>query len=116
MDANYSKNGTIVLGCSGGSDVGELADKLARKIARSGKAKMYCLSGLGGHIPSMVEFVKSADRIIAIDGCPALCARKIIEHLGLNAEYINIKDYGFQKGGVNINDVNFEQLIKEIGA
>ncbi len=69
-------DGTIVVACSGGADVGELADQLARKMARSGKAKPFCLAGFGGHIPGMIETAKSADKIIAIDGCPVACAKK----------------------------------------
>ncbi len=110
-------NGTLVVACSGGADVGELADKLARNIAKCGKAKPFCLAVFGAQIPNMIEMAKCADKIIAIDGCPVECAKKIINHLDveLPVEFINLKDYGFQKGEVNLNDVNFEQLIKEIG-
>ncbi|RJP62086.1 MAG: zinc-binding protein [Candidatus Auribacter fodinae] len=109
--------GSLVVACSGGADVGELADKLARQIARTGKAKPFCLAGFGGHISGMIESAKCADRIIAIDGCPVACAKKTMDHLSieLHVEYINLKDYGFQKGEVILNDIDIEQLIKEIG-
>jgi len=40
-----------------------------------------------------------------------------MDHLSieLHVEYINLKDYGFQKGEVILNDIDIEQLIKEIG-
>ena len=118
MSKAFSCNpdGTIVVACSGGADVGELADQLARKLAKIGKAKPFCLAGFGGHIPGMIETAKSADKIIAIDGCPVACAKKTIDHLSIETpvEYINLKEYGFQKGNVNLNDVDFEKLIQNI--
>jgi uncharacterized metal-binding protein len=37
----------LVFPCSGGSDVGELADRGARKLSQAGTAQMYCLAGIG---------------------------------------------------------------------
>ena len=52
---------TLVLACSGGSDVGELADRTARSLKKTGVAKMYCLAGIGGQLPSMVKTAAAAD-------------------------------------------------------
>ena len=37
----------LVFPCSGGSNVGELADRAARQLEQDGTAKMYCLAGIG---------------------------------------------------------------------
>ena len=110
-------NGTLVVACSGGADVGELADKLARNIARCGKAKPFCLAVFGAHIPNMIEMAKGADKILAIDGCPVACAKKTFDHMDMElpVETINLNDYGFQKGKVDWNEINFDQLIQKIG-
>lgn len=62
--------GTMVMACSGGADVGALADKLARKIAENENTKMFCLAGISAHISGMIDSVKSALKVIVIDGCP----------------------------------------------
>lgn len=73
----------LVLACSGGSDVGEIADRTARAVAKSGAAKMYCLAGIGGKLPSMVKFAGEAETILAIDGCPQHCAAHCLTNAGI---------------------------------
>ena len=101
--------GLLVFPCSGGSDVGELADKAGRAIAKCGKAKMFCLAGIGAHIPGMIESAKAAARIVAIDGCPAMCAKKTLEHAGLKVESYNLKDLGFEKGRTDVTEENIKK-------
>jgi uncharacterized metal-binding protein len=102
-DKSYG-TGTFIFGCSGGSDVGALADQVARRLAKDGKGKMYCLAGLGGDIPNMITTAGNAERRIVIDGCPVACAKKILDAKGLSYDYVNLKDFGFEKG--KITDVN----------
>ena len=40
-----NETGVLIFPCSGGSDVGELSDRAARKMAKCGQAKMFCLAG-----------------------------------------------------------------------
>ena len=37
----------LIFPCSGGSDVGEITDRAARKVTIEGAGKMYCLAGIG---------------------------------------------------------------------
>ncbi|MDP8216729.1 MAG: putative zinc-binding protein [Candidatus Kaelpia imicola] len=90
--------------CSGGADVGALSDAVARKLSKDGKAKMFCLAGIGAHVDGMIESAKSADKIISIDGCPAMCARRLLEHAGFVPEPYVLKQFGFEKGKSEIND------------
>jgi len=64
----------LLFACSGAADVGLLADQTARALTKQGLGKMYCLAGVGGKIPSMIERVRSSGRRVAIDGCPSDCA------------------------------------------
>ena len=106
--------GVLIFPCSGGSDVGELSDQVARKMAKCGQAKMFCLSGIGAHIPGMIESTKAANKLIAIDGCPVACSKKTLEHAGFKVMAFNLKDMGFEKGKTKVNDQNIEKAASKI--
>lgn len=106
--------GVLIFPCSGGSDVGELSDRVARKMAKCGQAKMFCLSGIGAHIPGMIESTKAANKLIAIDGCPVACSKKTLEHAGFKVTAFNFKDLGFEKGKSKVNDENIEKAASKI--
>lgn len=102
----------MVFACSGGSNVGQLANNAALEVTKEGKAKMYCLAGLGGHVPGIIDATKQAKKVIAVDGCPVLCARKMIEHVGINVDgHIILTEEGIEKtpGSLEIPD---EQVNK----
>lgn len=103
--------GVLIFPCSGGSDVGELTDRVARKMAKCGQAKMFCLAGVGAHIPGMLESMKAAGKIISIDGCQVLCSKKILEHAGFHPISFNLKDMGFEKGKTKVDD---EAVVKAL--
>lgn len=106
--------GVLVFPCSGGADVGELADRVARKMAACGQTKMFCLAGIGAHIQGMIESAKQAEKIIAIDGCPVACSRKTLEHAGFKVVSFNLKDMGFEKGKTKIDDESIHKVIRKI--
>jgi uncharacterized metal-binding protein len=89
----------MLFACSGGgSNVGQIANSAALEMTKAGKAKMYCLAGLGGHIPGIIEAAGQAKKIIVIDGCPVLCAKKTVEHVGLHVdELIVVTDEDIEK-------------------
>lgn len=74
-----------VLACSGCSAAGELADRTARRLHQLGAAKMSCLAGVGGRVPSILAAVRSAPGILMIDGCPLECGANVLRHAGLSA-------------------------------
>jgi len=69
----------LIFSCSGAADVGELADRVARKLTREGTGKMFCTAGIGGGISGIIEATKSAEKIIALDGCALGCAKCLLE-------------------------------------
>ena len=85
----------IALACSGGSNVGQIANEVAKELDRAGDAKFFCVAGLGGHIGGMVASVKGADKVCDSDsglsgditGSPersegtGLCPRKRLSRL-----------------------------------
>lgn len=89
----------LIFPCSGGSDVGALADLAARQMTRDGSGKMYCLAGIGGRVSGILASTESAAKILAIDGCPLNCAKKSLELAGFSGfEHVGLADFGFQKG------------------
>jgi len=74
----------LIYACSGGANVGEIADKAARELMFAGEGTMFCLAGLGGDIQGMVQTARDADLNLVIDGCPMDCAKKIFENCGLS--------------------------------
>jgi len=47
---------------------------------------MFCLAGIGGHIPGMIESTKAGKMIVALDGCPVACSKKTLEHAGFRID------------------------------
>jgi uncharacterized metal-binding protein len=89
-----------VLACSGCSAAGELADHTARRLQRLGAAKMSCLAGVGGRIPSITAAVRNASGILMIDGCPLECGANVLR----NAGFANFKQLKLHELSVRKND------------
>ena len=109
-----SNNVTLIFPCSGASDVGELSDRVARRMMKSRMGKMYCLAGIGGHVEDIINNTKSADDIIVIDGCSTLCALKTLEHASLKGKAINLEELGFIKGKSTVKDNIISKAFEKI--
>ena len=90
---------TLIFSCSGAADVGEVADRTARKLARDRVGKMYCLTGIGGQVTSIVKTAQAADHILAIDGCTLNCASLCLKESGFeNFAILKLAELGMEKG------------------
>ena len=90
---------TLIFSCSGAADVGEVADRTARKLARDRVGKMYCLTGIGGQVTSIVKTAQAADQILAIDGCTLNCASLCLKESGFeNFAILKLAELGMEKG------------------
>ena len=88
----------VLLPCSGGSNCGQLANAAAVKLTQDKVGRIFCLAGIGGHVSGMKASTKSAKRIVAIDGCSVACAKKTLEHAGLEpTDYIVVAELGIEK-------------------
>ena len=88
----------LIFPCSGGSNVGQIANQAGVKLTQDGIGRFFCLAGIGGHVPGMIESTKVGKVIVAIDGCPVACAKKTLEHAGFNIdEYVEITGMGIEK-------------------
>lgn len=107
---------TIVMACSGGSNVGQLANEAAKRLVDGNSIRMSCLAGIGGHVSSLCETAKAARKIIAIDGCPVACAKKALSHIGLDGfDHIVITDMGIKKNyRLEIDPEELERVVEFI--
>ena len=102
----------LIFSCSGAADVGEVADRAARHLTRSGIGKMYCLAGIGGGIPSIIEQTGAASAILAIDGCPTACASATLKQAGFEKfSRIQLADLGLNKGAAPASPENVERVM-----
>ncbi len=101
----------LIFSCSGAADVGELADRSARKLSRDGVGKMSCLSGIGGNVSGIVKTAEAATSILAIDGCPLECAKKTLEAAGITRfNYLKLSDLNFEKGNTDVNAAAIDKV------
>lgn len=95
----------LVFACSGAADVGALADQAARKMSRDGTGSMFCMGGIGGRVEPILNKTKSAQKILAIDGCPLNCVKATLEQAGFTEfEHLLVTELGFEKGQTEITD------------
>lgn len=89
----------LIFPCSGSADVGAIADQTARKLMAEGEGRMFCLAGIGGRVPGIVETTKCASKVLVIDGCPLECARKTLEVAGFSKfAHLKLYELGMEKG------------------
>ena len=103
----------LLYACSGGANVGEMADRAARQLMAEGKGGMFCLAGLGAEIPGMIETAKAADVNLVIDGCAVDCAKKVFDKVGLkNYTQIRVTDLGIEKAkGVPVKPEQVDKVV-----
>lgn len=107
-----AKTPVMVYACSGCSDAGELADQIARRLAREGAAQMSCLAGIGGRVKNLVHKAENSERILMIDGCPLACGRKTFELAGFkNVEHLALHELGLRKGDCPVNEENISRGV-----
>jgi uncharacterized metal-binding protein len=88
----------MILACSGGSNVGQLANQAAVELTQEGFGKMYCLAGIGGHLGGFVQSAKDVPQMVAIDGCSACCSKATLEHAEVPIKsYLILTDLGIEK-------------------
>lgn len=101
----------LIFACSGAADVGEISDRAARNISRDGAGKMFCLAGIGGHIPGIIKTTQAASKILAIDGCELDCVKSCLQQAGFEQfKHFRVTDLGLQKGNAEVNNKNIAKV------
>lgn len=95
----------LIFSCSGAADTGEIADRSARLLTKEGAGKMYCLAGVGGRVPDIMDMTRSASLILAIDGCDKDCVKHCLQEAGFTGfEQLRVTDLGMPKGQSTATD------------
>ncbi|GAB4305268.1 MAG: putative zinc-binding protein [Candidatus Bipolaricaulota bacterium] len=90
-----------LLVCFGGmSNVGTLTGLAALEVARAGEGTIFCLASLANGDPAVQQRLREAERVVAVDGCPLACARRIAERAGFppHVALVLTHDLGIKKG------------------
>ena len=104
----------VVFSCSGSADVGGIADQAARKLAKDGAGKFYCLAGISGKISGIVASTQSAAKILVIDACPLHCARRTMEECGFTGfQHLCMTDIGFVKGSSPLSEESVAKVAQK---
>lgn len=102
----------LIFACSGCVDVGEIADRTARKMTKDGTGQMFCLAGIGGRVEPIMHKAKQASKLLAIDGCELDCVKNCLEQAGFNEfEHLRLTDLGMEKGKAEVTDQNVDVAI-----
>lgn len=105
---------TLIMGCSGTADVGELSDKVYRKLVKDGLGSGFCLAGVGADISGFVESAKVAENIV-IDGCPVNCGKKLMESRGAKVKSFTLTSLmGLIKGKTAVTDELIGQTAEKL--
>ena len=118
LEACCRNEGTrLLFSCSGGSDVGELADRACRALAERGVGRMYCLSGIGGDVAAIVQTTWAADSLVAIDGCSVGCAAATLRRQGFEAfQRVIVTELGFPKGKTPVTPEVVGRIVQAVEA
>ncbi len=96
--------------CSGASNVGQIANKVAIELTKKGKGRMMCTAGIGARIPGIMKSTEGTDEIIVIDGCSLNCTKNSLELAGFSVNaHIVLTELGVTKNkqlDVDANEIN----------
>jgi len=96
--------------CSGGCNVGQIANEAGFRLATGGTGKLACLAAVAAGMPGPITGAKQAKLVLAIDGCPVKCALKTLEKAGIRATHrVLITDLGLKK----VDDLRHDQADVE---
>jgi uncharacterized metal-binding protein len=102
----------LIYACSGAADVGEIADRAARIVAKNGDGKLQCANAVGAGLESYVEAAKAADKVLAIDGCINHCAANCLKKAGVTKfEHLVLNHIGLAKQASPPSDENIAKAV-----
>jgi len=104
----------LIYSCAGSADVGEIADRVARRLRDEGYARMTCLAGVGAGLSGFVQSAIGADENITVDGCPIACARKSLERIGVQPTSYILTNYGLEKHETPATDKIINEILEKI--
>lgn len=104
---------TVVYGCAGASNTGQLANAAAVRMTRRGTGRIGCLGGVVSGQKGFVTAARLADEVVAIDGCEVGCAKKTLEAVGVTPDrHVVVSDLGIEKSGdLTLKDEEIDRVV-----
>jgi uncharacterized metal-binding protein len=86
LQAGITTHENVLVPCVGGfSNTGMTTFFATMEVIKTlglQKVSDVCITSISLHIPTVEQKIKAAKKIIAIDGCPNMCAKKLLEKEG----------------------------------
>ena len=102
----------LIFACSGAADVGAITDRATRKMTKQSIGKMFCMAGIGGRVSGIIKTTESAEKILAVDGCPLNCVKNSLEQAGFDTfDHLQLADLGIEKGSSPLTEENINKVI-----
>jgi len=110
------KQAPMILACSGGSNVGQMSNRLAVELTKSGHGKMFCLAGIGAGLSGFVQSARDAAEVVVIEGCPVGCAKKALDNAGVTpTRYVLLTELGMEKNkNLDLDEAEVAKLAQRI--
>jgi uncharacterized metal-binding protein len=110
------KMNTLILACSGGSNVGQLSNQAAVELTQEGFGKLFCLAGVSAHLSGFVQSARDITNLVVIDGCEIGCAKGVLEQAGVPLRsYLVITDLGIGKNkDMDLNRGEIERVKQAV--
>lgn len=105
-----------IFACSGASNVGQIANKIAVELTKQEVGKMMCTVGIGGRINGLLKSADGSDRLIAIDGCPLNCTKETLELAGFTPDrHIVVSELGIKKNkDLDLKDEEVKEAMDKV--
>ncbi len=114
-EMNVNNQKPVLLACSGGSNVGEIADLAARKLFRDGSVVMTCPTAISGRIESQLNRMKQETKVIVLDGCDIDCVGKTLRLAGFDGFiHIRLNELDLFKGAAKVDDATVDKVVQHV--
>ena len=104
----------MILACSGGSNVEQIANRAAVELTQEGFGKMFCLAGIGGHLSGFIRSARDVPQMVAVDGRDVGCTKAILGHAEIPVKgHLVLPGLGIEKNKDFILKKDEVQKVKE---
>jgi uncharacterized metal-binding protein len=108
-------DGNIMIACSGGSNVGQLANQATVELTPEGFGKFFCRTGIGAHLSGFVQSAKEVSNLVVIDGCSVGCAKGILEHTAIPLKnYFVVTDRVSKRKDFKLRNIDLQKLREAV--